>query len=259
MTSRNSTAFGDSVVEARDASRLGVDHLVQRFLVQPGRAVDGCEREHPPVQGPEAALQRVLSFDGGKRLGAARDVVREADRAFRVGLQQGQRLAPHGLGQRLRPQEGGADRVCLVHHGGPAVLIPGDGKGEAERKDQSDDAQERGLQHAEGLFQGVREMAHAAPEEDAYRGGTEYRRGKHERHLEGAEPEEPDGGGRYRDRGGGSSTPPDSTSAGTAATTRSVPASSAGLIGIGPLVAASSRAWASAFAFLDAQFWLSVR
>jgi hypothetical protein len=35
-------------------------------------------------------------------------------------------------------------------------------------------------------------VAHPAPEEDADRGGTEYHHGKHERHLEGAEPEEPD-------------------------------------------------------------------
>ena len=98
-----------------------------------------------------------------------------------------------GSRQRLRPQEGGADRVCLVHHRVSAVLVPGDGEGEAEREDQPDHAQERGLQHAEWLFQALREMAHAAPEEDADRRRAEYGHGEHERYLEGAELEEPHG------------------------------------------------------------------
>jgi hypothetical protein len=39
-------------------------------------------------------------------------------------------------------------------------------------------------------------MPHAASEEDAESGGTEDRRAERERHLEGAEPEEPDAEGR---------------------------------------------------------------
>jgi hypothetical protein len=39
-------------------------------------------------------------------------------------------------------------------------------------------------------------MAHAAAEEHAERGGAEDRHGEYKRHLEGAEPEEPDADGR---------------------------------------------------------------
>jgi hypothetical protein len=52
--------------------------------------------------------------------------------------QEGERATALGLGQRLRPEVRGVDRVRVVHDVGAAVLVAAGREREAERQDKTD-------------------------------------------------------------------------------------------------------------------------
>jgi hypothetical protein len=102
---------------------------------------------------PEPALKALLGGRGRKRTGAAGDVVGETDRRPRVANQQVERTAADRLRQRLGPKVRRPDRVRLGDDVRAAILVAGDGQGQAEREQEPDKAEERALQNPERLLE----------------------------------------------------------------------------------------------------------
>ena len=154
---------GHPVVQGGDPDRVHVDRLVQALDVEPGRAVDrgGVERlSAEPPQLPEEHVALRDDLSGGRAVGHG---ARQRDPRVGVPLQQVEGAAPHGLGERLRAQVGGADRVRLVDDRRTARLVAPHGQRQAEREDEPHDAEQRGLEDAEGLPQILLEVAERRP------------------------------------------------------------------------------------------------
>ena len=154
---------GDAVVERGDAHRLLVDHLVQGLDIQARRAISWRGYERVPGQRPELALESVFLGDRACEPGGGRDRIRERQAGVRVLPEQLERAASHRLGQGLRAQVRGPDRVGVVDDCGPARVVAPDRKRQAEGEDQPDQREERALHDSDRLAQRVGLQAqHAA-------------------------------------------------------------------------------------------------
>jgi hypothetical protein len=153
----------DPVVPRRHLHGLHVDHVVERLDVEARGAGGRRGRERVARDAPQRSLQPVTVRDrlvGGR---AAGDGVRESYGRVGVTNEVIERSRPHGLAERLRAQVRRADRVGLLDDGCAAGVVAPDGHGEAEGQDQRDETQQRGLQDAERLAQGVRVRAQPTP------------------------------------------------------------------------------------------------
>ena len=110
--------------------------------------------ERVACQAPEAALQRRLRGDRALWVGLP-----GTDRERRSWRPRTERRAAgkaaHRLAQRLCAQVGGADRVGVVDDRGAPRVVPADGHREAEGEDEADEREQRRLDDAERLAQGV--------------------------------------------------------------------------------------------------------
>jgi hypothetical protein len=94
------------------------------------------------------------------------------------------------LGQGLRPQIGRADCVCVVDDRGPPGVVATHGHREAEREDEPDETEERGLEDAERLAQGLGVCPQPAPCDHAQQRRPEHDPEDDQPELEAAQAEE---------------------------------------------------------------------
>ena len=116
--------------------------------------------------------------------------MRELDARVRVLPEQPQRAGSHRLGQRLRAQVGGPDRVGVVDHGGPARVVASERQRQAEGEHQPDEREERPLHDPDRLAQRLGLAAQHAAAEIADGHEPEHDRGDDQPQLPGAQPEE---------------------------------------------------------------------
>ena len=88
-------------------------------------------------------------------------------REVRVFREQGEGSGPRRLGEQLRSEVGGPDRICLGDDGSTPILVAANGEREAEREDQPDHAEQGPLHGAEWLAQRVVVPPQPAAEQDA--------------------------------------------------------------------------------------------
>ena len=92
---------------------------------------------------------RISGVATGPELRTARYGARQRDAGVCVAHQELQRLRSDGFRKSLRAQIG-ADCVGIVDDGGTTSLVPPDGQGQAEREDEPDKSEQRGLEAPKG-------------------------------------------------------------------------------------------------------------
>ena len=98
-----------------------VDHVVEAFQVQPWCTVAGAGVEALTSQTPETALQLPLLRGGCADGWTSRYLVRHANREVVVAPEERERGGALRLGERLRSEVRGADRVRVGNDIGTAV------------------------------------------------------------------------------------------------------------------------------------------
>jgi len=86
--------------------------------------------------------------------------------AARVAHQQGQGAAADRLGKGLGPQVCRLDRAGFGDDVRAAILVARDRQRKTESEEQPDNAQQRGLQDPEWLFEALRKVPDAAAQEN---------------------------------------------------------------------------------------------
>jgi hypothetical protein len=113
--------------------------------------------------------------------GAVRNLVRDPQRESRVLAEEVQRLGASRLADQLGAEVCGSDCIGLRDDGGTACLAPADGERQPEGKDQPDQAEERGLQNADRLAEGLVVPPEIAADEGAGNARTSDARDEDER------------------------------------------------------------------------------
>src|SRR4029453_3677258 len=136
-----------------------------------------------------------------------RHLVREADGAPRVADEQVERAAADRLRQGLGAEGCRADRVGLGDDVRAAILVAGDRQRQTKGEQQRHEAEQRGLQNPERLFEALREVPNAGAQEDPEPRRAEDHREEEQAQFEAGEPKEDHALGEPASSQGGS-TPP---------------------------------------------------
>ena len=99
-------------------------------------------------------------------------------------------IASASAPQGLRPQVRRADGVGVVDDGGTASLVPSHRQGQAEREDEADQPEQRGLQDPERLAKVLRPVTKVMAEDETEAGRAEDDHEQDEPELEATEPKE---------------------------------------------------------------------
>ena len=125
---------GHAIVQPGESNGLVVDHVVEAFQVQPGCAVAGAGVQALTRETPETALQLPLLRGSCADRRTAGDLVRDSNREVVVAPKERERRRALGLGDRLRPQVRGADRVRVGNDISATILIAANSEREAKAR-----------------------------------------------------------------------------------------------------------------------------
>src|SRR6185436_3870110 len=134
-----------AIVQGCDTDRLLIDHRIQGLDVQARCARDWCFSKRLSRESPELPLQFVTVRDCLACLVGRRYGLRETDTGVCVADEKPERSRSDRFWQGLCAQVGRADVICVVHNCRTTGLITSDREGEAERKDERYEPEQRTL------------------------------------------------------------------------------------------------------------------